>query len=477
MIFELMNIIFYLLAIALTLYAMNNKNLLIQKYNVPGPRYTSYPTVPFWKNDELTQKEWIESITINRKVFKSDEISLYIHLPYCESLCTFCGCHKRITKNHAVEKPYIDTLLKEWNTYLSLLDFQPIIKELHFGGGTPTFFKPSELKRLLIGLFNTTIIDPDKHELSFEAHPNNTTEEHLRILYDFGFRRLSLGIQDYSPIVQQAINRIQPFENVQKAHNIAKEMGYSSISHDLVFGLPKQHLEDIEYTIEKTLQLMPDRISLYSYAHVPWIKGNGQRGYDEKDLPQSEEKRALYERSKELLEKAGYVEVGMDHFALKHDELSKAMQSKSLHRNFMGYTTKSTSMMIGLGMSSISDSWFGFAQNEKSVEAYSEIVNQGKLPIFRGHLLSELDLLIRRHILDLMCHFETTIDQESLVQDLFPALKNRLSELINDGFVIIQEQKIILTEEGIPFVRNCCMAFDQDLNDTTSNEKMFSKTV
>ncbi len=456
---------------------MNSKNLLIQKYNVPGPRYTSYPTVPFWKNDQLTQKEWIDSINVNRNTFHSDEISLYIHLPYCESLCTFCGCHKRITKNHTVEEPYIDTLIKEWKIYLSLLDFQPVIKELHFGGGTPTFFKSSELKRLLIGLFNTTNVDPEKHELSFEAHPNNTSEEHLQTLYDFGFRRLSLGIQDYSPIVQKAINRIQPFENVQRAHNFAKKIGYTSISHDLVFGLPKQHIEDIQSTISMTLQLMPDRISLYSYAHVPWIKGNGQRGYDEKDLPQSEEKRALYELSKELLEKAGYIEVGMDHFALKHDELAKAMHSKSLHRNFMGYTTKSTSMMLGLGMSSISDSWFGFAQNEKSVEEYIEIVNQGELPVFRGHILSDLDLIIRKHILDLMCHFETIVDKNSIVQPLFPEIKNRLSELIKDGFVEIQDQKVIITEAGIPFVRNCCMAFDQDLNKSTNGEKMFSKTV
>jgi oxygen-independent coproporphyrinogen-3 oxidase len=280
---------------------MERYNSLIQKYNVPGPRYTSYPTVPFWKNNELTQDEWLNSIQLNRKLFKSEEISLYIHLPYCESLCTFCGCHKRITKNHAVEEPYIDTVIKEWQLYLKALDFTPIIKELHFGGGTPTFFKPSELKRLLIALFGADKVDPIKHELSFEAHPNNTTEDHLKTLYDFGFRRLSLGIQDYSPIVQKAIHRIQPFENVELAHNLAKKIGYTSISHDLVFGLPKQHLTDIEATIAKTLLLKPDRISLYSYAHVPWIKGNGQRGYDESDLPKNEEKRLLYEHSKELL--------------------------------------------------------------------------------------------------------------------------------------------------------------------------------
>ncbi len=456
---------------------MKSKSILIQKYNVPGPRYTSYPTVPFWKNNELSQNEWIDSIHKNRVLFNSAEISLYIHLPFCESLCTFCGCHKRITKNHAVEKPYIDTVIKEWQLYISVLNFKPEIKELHFGGGTPTFFKPSELKRLLVAIFGTSSVNPEKHELSFEAHPNNTTEEHLQTLFDFGFRRLSLGIQDYSPIVQKAINRIQPFKNVEIAHNLAKKIGYTSTSHDLVFGLPKQFLSDIESTIEKTLLLKPDRISLYSYAHVPWIKGNGQRGYDENDLPKNEEKRELYEHSKKLLENAGYIEVGMDHFALEHDDLTKAMRSKSLHRNFMGYTTKSTPMMIGLGMSSISDSWFGFAQNEKSVEEYTRIVNEGKIPVYRGHILSEVDLIIRKHILDLMCHFETKIEEKSIINNLFIDIKSRLTEMVQDGLVEISGNHIQITEKGIPFVRNCCMAFDQDLNNNISKEKMFSQTI
>lgn len=456
---------------------MNEQNSLIQKYNVPGPRYTSYPTVPFWKNDSLTQKEWIDSIHLNHRTFHSDEISLYIHLPFCESLCTFCGCHKRITKNHAIEKPYIDTLIKEWQIYLDELDFKPIIKELHFGGGTPTFFQASELIRLLEVLFQASSVDPKLHELSFEAHPNNTTEDHLQSLYNFGFRRLSLGIQDYSPTVQQAIHRIQPFEKVKEVHKTADIIGYTSISHDLVFGLPKQHLKDIDSTIRKTLLLMPDRISLYSYAHVPWVKGVGQRGYDENDLPKNEEKRKLYEHSKEKLENAGYIEIGMDHFALETDDLTKAMRAKKLHRNFMGYTTQSTHMMIGLGMSSISDSWFGFAQNNKSVEEYLALVNQGIIPVFKGHLLSETDLIIRRHILDLMCHFETTVDPSSKINPLYKDIKDRLVEMVKDGLVEIVKNKIKITEKGTPFVRNCCMAFDQDLNGFEMKSNLFSRTI
>ena len=446
---------------------------LIQKYNVSGPRYTSYPTVPFWKNNDLNQQEWINSIHSNFKFFNSNEISLYIHLPYCESLCTFCGCHKRITKNHAVETPYIDAVIQEWKTYCSLLDFKPIIRELHLGGGTPTFFQPNELKRLLEEIFSMAEIHPTDYDFSFEAHPNNTTEAHLQTLFDLGFRRLSLGIQDYSPKVQKAIHRIQSFEQVEKVNRKAKEIGYTSISHDLVFGLPKQVVSDIQNTISKTLKLMPNRISLYSYAHVPWVKGVGQRGFDENDLPKNEEKRVLYESAKLHLESAGYLEVGMDHFALAHDSLAIALRNKKLHRNFMGYTTQNTSLMIGLGMSSISDSWFGFAQNEKTVETYIERVQKGEIPVFRGHLLSEEDLIIRRHILKLMCHFETVVTEEWLLMDI----RLRLAEMIKDGLVVSENNTIKITDAGIPFVRNACMAFDLDLIGTEQRERLFSKTV
>ncbi len=446
---------------------------LIQKYNVPGPRYTSYPTVPFWKNATLTEKAWLDTVHFNYKTFASNEISLYIHLPFCESLCTFCGCHKRITKNHAVESPYIDAVIAEWKIYLSKLDFIPVIRELHLGGGTPTFFSPSELKRLISSLVSMASVHPSAFEFSFEAHPNNTSDAHLEVLFGLGFKRLSLGIQDYSPTVQQAIHRIQPFDTVAKVHAKAKEVGYTSISHDLVFGLPKQTLSDIRDTVSKTLLLLPDRISLYSYAHVPWIKGVGQRGYDENDLPQDSEKRALYEVAKSLLEEAGYLEVGMDHFALPHDSLAIAMKNKTLHRNFMGYTTQDTSMLLGLGMSSISDSWFGFAQNEKNVEDYQERVNRGELPVFRGHILSPEELLIRRHILDLMCHFATVVNDKTFLEEI----KVRLREMEADGLVVFDGNKLLITEAGIPFVRNACMAFDKDLQGGGGRERMFSKTV
>lgn len=450
---------------------------LIQKYNVAGPRYTSYPTVPFWKYPELSSKEWMDSIHRNFDHFQSKEMSVYVHLPFCESLCTFCGCHKRITKNHKIEAPYIDAVIKEWELYQTAMPFSPEIKELHFGGGTPTFFGADQLKRLLSALFGTEKVHPDQVELGFEAHPNNTSNEHLETLFDFGFRRLSLGIQDYSPEVQKAINRVQSFEQVKSVHNYARSLGYTSISHDLVFGLPKQRSYDIVDSVAKTLTLRPDRISLYSYAHVPWIKGNGQRGFDENDLPKSDEKRALYEIAKSMLLKAGYLEIGMDHFALPADSLAIAFLQKSLHRNFMGYTTQRTDFLLGLGMSAISDSWFGFAQNDKTVEGYQERIEKSEIPVFRGHILSDLDLEIRGYILDLMCHFETTLNQKSPNASVFPEIKAKLQPMIEDGLVEIDHNTVRVTKAGIPFVRNCCMAFDQDLTSSLKKEEMFSKTI
>ncbi|MCJ8289345.1 MAG: oxygen-independent coproporphyrinogen III oxidase [Crocinitomicaceae bacterium] len=449
---------------------------LIRKYDVPGPRYTSYPTVPYWKNEPLSNHDWLTTIRRNQQHFAKSEVSLYVHLPYCESLCTFCGCHKRITKNHSVEQPYIDAVIKEWKRYktVGLQDSQ--IRELHFGGGTPTFFAADELVRLVNALLEDQKIDPSKVEMGFEAHPNNTSEEHLEKLFVLGFRRLSLGVQDYNPIVQKAIHRIQPFSQVKKVHDLARKIGYNSISHDLVFGLPKQRLKDILFTVEKTLELRPDRISLYSYAHVPWVKGTGQRGFDDDDLPTGEVKRELYEQSKLRLLEAGYLEIGMDHFALKEDSLAQAFQSKNLHRNFMGYTTQNTPMLIGLGMSAISDSWFGFAQNKKSVEAYLDSVNKDELPIFRGHLLSEEDLIIRQHILDLMCHFETKFG----AHDSFDFNMNvllKLKEMVEDELVEVEGDMIRITEKGIPFVRNVCMIFDRSLQSTSKREGVFSRTI
>lgn len=446
---------------------------LIRKYNVPGPRYTSYPTVPFWNKEGISLEDWEATLISSFIESYAEGISLYIHLPFCESLCTFCGCHKRITKRHEVEDPYIATVLKEWELYLDFLPLTPRIKEIHLGGGTPTFFSTDNLERLLDGILDRADLSND-FEFSFEGHPNNTTKEHLQVLYSKGFRRVSYGVQDYDPKVQLAINRIQPFENVKRVHEWAKQVGYTSVNHDLVFGLPHQNLEKVRHTIEKTIELNPDRIAFYSYAHVPWIKGVGQRGFKDKDIPKDDEKRALYELGKHMFYEHGYVEIGMDHFALKTDSLYDAMQSQKLHRNFMGYTAGATKVMIGLGMSAISDSWYSFAQNEKKLEDYQQRVEAGKIPIFKGHMLSTEDLMIRENILNIMCRFETEFKGE---QELFEQIKADLRELEEDGLVEIEGRKIHVTKAGIPFVRNVCMAFDLKLKTRTERTNLFSKTI
>lgn len=446
---------------------------LIRKYNVPGPRYTSYPTVPYWNKSGIKTEDW-ESTLISSFAESYDEgISLYIHLPFCESLCTFCGCHKKITKRHEVESPYIKTVLKEWKLYTDFLPITPIIKEIHLGGGTPTFFSPDNLKRLIYGILDEAEV-AEQVEFSFEGHPNNTTREHLEALYELEFRRVSYGVQDYDPRVQFAINRIQSFENVKRVHDWSKEIGYTSVNHDLVFGLPHQNLKGIENTINKTNELRPDRIAFYSYAHVPWMKGNGQRGFNDDDLPKDDEKRALYELGKRMFYENDYVEIGMDHFALRSDGLYEAMQHGDLHRNFMGYTAGTTKAMIGLGMSAISDSWYSFAQNEKNLKGYEQRVERGEIPIFRGHLLNNKDLMIRQQILNIMCSFKTEFGGS---EQVFMQIKDRLSELEQDGLVQISGRTIKVTEAGIPFVRNVCMAFDLKLHRNKAKEKLFSQTV
>lgn len=452
-------------------------NLLIQKYNVAGPRYTSYPTVPFWNGDLFSAETYEQGLKRSFEESNAEEgISLYIHLPFCESLCTFCGCNKRITKRHEVESPYIAAVLEEWSLYVKLLGKRPVIREIHLGGGTPTFFAPENLLILIHGIFEHAD-RAEKWDFSFEGHPNNTKIEHLQALYDVGFRRVSYGVQDYNLVVQQAIHRFQPFANVKTVTDNARKIGYTSVSHDLIFGLPFQTVEHVKGTIAKTMELMPDRIAFYSYAHVPWIKGNGQRGFKDQDLPTPDVKRMMYEVGKEDLAKAGYTEIGMDHFALESDTMYKSMENGKLHRNFMGYTSSKTKVMIGLGVSAISDSWNGFAQNVKTIEEYYEILEKEEIPIYRGHILSEEDEIIRKHILNLMCNLETSWSPESGYFKEIPDVLISLQEMENDGLIEIRKDSLKIHEAGRPFVRNVCMAFDVLLQRNQPETQLFSMTV
>jgi len=443
---------------------------LIRKYDVAVPRYTSYPTVPLWENnlDELTWKKKVQKAY--RDFGHEEGIQLYIHLPYCESLCTYCGCNKRITKNHDTEKPYITALIQEWEQYLSILPDKPKLAGIHLGGGTPTFFSPENLFELLNYIQKTSAVLPDA-EFSFEGHPNNTTFEHLVTLRLLGFARVSYGIQDFSHKVQEAIHRIQPFEKVKKATENARLVGYDAINFDLIYGLPHQTVESIEETFKLVAKLKPERIAFYSYAHVPSVFP-AQKSF-ESFLPLKEEKRLLYETGKKLLNDMGYHEIGMDHFALKEDALFQAKENGTLHRNFMGYTTQSSKILLGLGNSAISDIHYAYAQNTKDIDLYKEQTNLNHFPLSRGHLMSLEDIKTRQTILELICKGETKIGGSVWNMDTI----NQITEMQKDGLLDVKNGVVTVLEVGKAFIRNICSLFDHRMRAQKAKKYVFSKAI
>lgn len=447
---------------------------LLRKYDVPGPRYTSYPVILHW-DAQPTVAEWIQSITAN--LSEKSGAAIYVHIPFCRSLCTYCGCNSRITCNTSLGSAYVGTLLREWELYREALELsRPLrLTELHLGGGTPTFLSAGDLDRLISGLLAFVEQAPDA-EYSIESDPRVTEKNQLDVLYRLGFRRLSLGIQDFEPRVQQAVNRVQSEAQVRLVTETARAIGFDSINYDLIYGLPFQTHSSIAQTINAVKRLRPDRIAFYSYAHVPWVKP-GQRHFTEADLPLGDEKRALYELGRRLLEEAGYIEIGMDHFALQGDSLWGAAVAGTLHRNFMGYTSRLVSPLIGLGVSSISDSWNMFVQNEKQLEAYEQRIRQGEIPVFRGHRLNHEDLVLRRHILNLMTRFETDWETPDLYVPYLGEIDAKLTEAQSDGLVRIAGRRCEITQAGKPFLRNVCMAFDARLARKTPETQIFSRTV
>ena len=437
---------------------------LIEKYDVQVPRYTSYPPITMWR-DNLSQDKWLD--VVKRALEIDGNISMYIHLPYCESLCTYCGCNKHITKNHDVEHPYIECLLKEFAIYKGYINSPIAIQELHFGGGTPTFFSPDNLVYLVKSILEQTEL-ANKKSFSFESHPSNTTEEHLEKLASVGFDRISIGVQDFDEHILKVINRFQTKSQIINLVSNARKHGYQSINFDLIFGLPFQTVDHIYATMDEVSRLKPDRIAFYGYAHVPWTKPS-QRAYDETSLPKGEEKRLLYEKGKESLQSLGYVEIGMDHFALPTDSLYKAWQTGNLHRNFMGYTDVNTSTMIGLGASAISDVDYGYLQNEKNIALYQAHINKGLLPIIKSHHLTKDEVTTKKQILDLMCFGRT-----EFIPSNYKCI-NRLNEMQKDGLLTLNDDEISLTEAGQPFVRNVCAAIDPMFSSKTNG--MFSKAI
>lgn len=447
---------------------------LLEKYDVPTPRYTSYPTVPYWDFSTFTEMKWKQSV-IDTFNSENGELCIYIHLPFCENLCTFCACNKRITKNHSVEDPYIISVLKEWKMYRALLPGTPTIKEIHLGGGTPTFFSPENLVCLINGITADAIVSDD-NEFSIEVHPNYTTEEHLKMLSEIGFNRISIGVQDFDPGIQFVINRNQTFEKTKEVVDWARKYNYASINIDLIYGLPHQTVSSVVHTIGLVNELMPDRIAFYSYAHVPW-KSKAQRRYTEADLPPANEKWQLYATGKRMLEASGFKSIGMDHFAKANDKLFIAEANGNLHRNFMGYTTTQSKLIIGLGMSAISATKNAFAQNKKVVEDYNKKINEGTLPLVNGHLLDEEDIMIQNNIHELMCLNKTTLDVQSLDPDFVTSAFSKLASLQADGLVTLDGAAIHVTSKGKLFIRNVCASIDAQLFKKQIGQLTFSKAI
>ncbi len=447
----------------------------VAKYDVAGPRYTSYPTVPYW-DETPTEQQWLERVGAALQPAQGGRpgAAIYVHVPFCRSLCTFCGCNTRVTRTHTIVMPYVRSVLSEFALYRERLGVHELeIGELHLGGGTPTFLTPDELGELVGGLLHASRLRPAA-VLSIEVDPRVTSNEQLSVLAQSGFKRISLGVQDFDPRVQDIVNRVQSIDQVRTVTEQARALGFNSVNFDLIYGLPLQTLASIEATMDAVCELRPDRIALYGYAHVPWIRP-GQRRFTEADLPEGEARRALYELGRDRLESAGYREIGLDHFALPTDSLWTAARSGLMHRNFMGYTDAFTRPLLGLGVSAIGDAGDAYAQNEKELQVYQERVARRELPLHRGHLLDAEDQVLRRHILNLMTRMETQWRGEDYTEFL-GSVPERLAEFSADGLLQLSDDGCKVTEAGRPFLRNICMAFDARLVRRSPDRPLFSKT-
>lgn len=448
---------------------------LIRKYNVPGPRYTSYPTAPKF-TDTISTEGLLDDV---RKTQEPDRpFSLYIHLPFCETACWFCGCTKIITRDSSSADRYLDYLEKEIRLTVPLLHPEREVKQLHFGGGTPTFLTPKQLGRLDGILHEHFRFHPDC-ESSVEIDPRRLSREHITALRKIGCNRASLGVQDNNPKVQEAINRIQPFALTQQAVQWLREEGFGSINIDLIYGLPFQNEESFEKTIDEVLELRPDRFAVFSYAHVPWIKP-AQKIFDIRgNLPSQETKLAILERATGQLIRHGYAYIGMDHFALETDELAVAQRAGTLQRNFQGYSTQAGADIYALGMSSISQTNGTYRQNEKELPAYYAALDEGRLPIARGYQLTDDDQIRRTTIMRLMCDGRLPFAEMSAALEVpfttyFQTELEKLRPIADDGLLTLTPEGIEVTRSGRFMIRNIAMVFDAYL---TGEKARFSKTV
>lgn len=437
-------------------------NALIKKYDKSGPRYTSYPTaVQFSEN--FTEKNYIEQVKLSNE--RNSPLSLYFHIPFCDTVCYYCGCNKVVTKNRARAQPYLDAVHKELELQGQMFKATRVVKQLHWGGGTPTFISHEQMTALMQQTRrHFTLLDDDSGEYSIELDPREVTPVSIKLLRDLAFNRISLGVQDFNPKVQQAVNRIQSYKETRDVILAARKNNFHSISVDLIYGLPFQSVASFDETLDKILELEPDRLSVFNYAHLPEMF-KPQRRINATDLPSAEEKLAILQHSINKLINAGYVYIGMDHFAKPDDELAVAQRKRKLYRNFQGYSTNSDCDLVALGITSIGKVADSYSQNIKTIDEYTEIIETDHLPVFRGIELNKDDLLRREVINQLICHFELTIRYIELqfsinFADYFSNELEQLVEMKKDGLVKISSEKIEVLPEGKLLIRNICMVFD-----------------
>ncbi len=449
---------------------------MIQRYNRPGPRYTSYPTVPVWKEGEFADDY---AASLHKEGQNEQPLSLYVHIPFCQQLCTFCGCNKYITNNQNIVEKYLTALELEIAGVAERLGQRKELAQIHFGGGTPTFLNPEQLSRvveMIVSRFDAL----EDCEWAFEANPRVTTTKQLEVLYELGFRRVSFGVQDLDPAIQRAINRNQTAEQSWETLETARSLGYKSINLDLVYGLPLQTQHGFRKTLEEVNKMRPDRLAVYSFAYLPGMFKTHERAIKEKDLPTPEEKINIYLEAINFFAEAGYVMIGMDHYALPEDELAQALKNRTLHRNFMGYTTLHNMAQIGVGVSAISDFGDSYWQNPKELDQYMEETVNNKLIPRRGLLLEKEDQLRRKVIETLMCHGEITIQDFEFLYELdfrqhFAEAWTQLEKFEEEGLVKLSPNKIVLTPLGMLFTRNLAMPFDRHLK--AGGAPKFSNTV
>lgn len=452
---------------------------LLLKYDRPGPRYTSYPTAVEF-DEEFTAAHYAARLEAANAA-ANEALSFYVHIPFCEERCSFCGCHVIITRQRHRAVEYLEHLFREIDLLASHLRDRRRLVQYHWGGGTPTYLEVDQMRALTAKVREHFTIDQDA-EVAVEIDPRVTSREQVDVLLEMGFNRLSMGVQDFDAEVQAAINRRQDEGATRDLYDYCRAAGFSSINIDLIYGLPFQTPIRFRHTLDSVIAMRPSRVACYSYAHVPWVRGH-QKGIAIESLPPPELKLELFAEASEQFQNAGYHQIGMDHFALPDDELARAAEQGILHRNFMGYTTKMASDMVGVGVSAIGDVRGAYAQNEKKLAAYYAAIRAGRFPVFRGFALSADDRIRRHVITQLMCNFVLRMAE---VEHRFGIRFDRyfaseLEELAagpaRDGFLTLARDEIRLSPLGRFFVRNICMLFDHYLKEKSIEKPVFSRTV